>query len=241
MVPQLLAALLVLERPAAAEERIQAADALYEGRQDLKKLDQAIALWEGVLADEPTSYAAAWRLTRAWYFYGTHAEGRRRRVELFEKGSAAGRTAVGLAPHRPEGHFWLGVALGGLGQEKGILKSLSLAGPIREEMEAVLKIDPDYERGGAHRVLGRYYYKLPSFLGGDKEKSLKHLQESLRRNPENTLTNLFLGDTLAAMGRNAEARRSYQAVLDAPVHPSWVAEDADNKAAARKAIDRLRP
>lgn len=223
---------------AALAARLAQADMLYREREARLALEQAMATWAEVLATHPDTYEAAWKLARAAYYDGTHAPEPQRAAAL-ERGIEAARRAVSLQPHRPDGHFWLALVYGGYAQEKGIFKGLSLRKPIREELETVLKIDPGYERGGAYRVLGRYYYKLPGWLGGSKEKSEQYLRLALPHDPANTATHLFLGDTLVALGRKADARKEYQAVLDAPLSADWVPEDRDNRAAAGRALKKL--
>lgn len=220
---------------------LEEADNLYLQRKDFSKLEKAVHLWEETLREDPKSYPSAWKLARAYYYYGTHVQKREKKIRFLEKAVGFGEKAVSLRPEQPDGHFWLGIAYGGYAQEKGMLKSLVLLKPIREELETVLKIDPDYERGGAHRILGRYFHKVPKWLGGSHRKSLEHLEKALKRDPGDTLTRLFLGDTLSALGRTEEARRHYQAVVDQPIHTEWEAEDEENKNEARKALEKLKP
>jgi hypothetical protein len=51
---------------------------------------------------------------------------------------------------------------------------------------------------------------------------------------------LFLGDTLEDMGRKEDARKEYQAAIDAPFDPEWTPEDRRFKEQAKQALARMR-
>lgn len=215
------------------------ADQLYRERADANKLRAAQAIWEKALAADPRAFEPAAKLAQAAYFEGTHTSAKDTRMKVYLQGVRYAERAVALHPERPEGHFWLGVLNGVYARDKGVFKSLSMIRPIRQSFEKALKADPKYERGGPDRALGRFYFELPGILGGSKDTSLQHLQMSLKYAPKNTLTLLYLGDTFAGLGKKDEARKAYQACIDAPVDPDWVTEDGDNKALAAKALKKL--
>ncbi len=129
-------------------------------------------------------------------------------------GSRKLRRPSSSGPTRAEGHFWLGVNYGSYGEAKGVLKSLSLVGPIKAEMGAVLRIDPGYENGGANRVLGRVYYKLPGFVGGSNKKSLLNLLRSKELGPKDGLTRIYLAETYLALDEVEKAREELEFVLN---------------------------
>jgi len=224
--------------PSPAASVAAEADRLFVQRGDPAKLHAAMRLWETQLEADPKAYDAAWHLAHAHYFEGGHEAERGKRMELYLQGVRFAERAAALRPDRPEGHFWLAVLNGVYARDKGVFKSLTMIRPIRQGFERAFKIDPSYERGGPDRALGRFYFELPGILGGSKQTSLDHLQASLKYAPQNTLTLLYLGETLAGMGRKDEARKAYQSVLDAPVDPLWATEDGDNMAAAGKALGK---
>ena len=63
------------------------------------------------------------------------------------------------------------------------------------------------------------------------------LRKALTYNPQSTATLYFLAEVLIERGKKDDARRTLQAVLDAPLDPDWTPEDKDFKA---KAQERLR-
>ena len=213
-------------------------DALYAGRESLAQATQAESIWAGRLARDPRDFESAWKLARARYWLGGRLPEAERKARL-EAGIAAGRAAVAAEPDRPEGHFWIAANMGALAESFGLRQGLKYRGPIKDEMLAVLRLDPAFQGGSADRALGRWYYKVPGLFGGSKQKSEDHLRRSLAYAPHSTASLFFLGETLAAMGRKAEAVAALNAVIDAPPDPAWAPEDRDFKAKARRKLEDL--
>src|SRR6188768_1536424 len=160
-------------------------DALYASREDLAKARQAATLWAERLQKDPKDFASAWKLARARYWLGGHAPVADRR-QLLEGGIAAGRSAVAAEPNRPEGHFWIAANMGALAESFGMRQGLKYRGNIKEELLAVLKLDPGFQQGSADRALGRWYFKVPALFGGSNKKAEEHLRRSLTYNPAST-------------------------------------------------------
>ena len=94
---------------------------------------------------------------------------------------------------------------------------------VRNEMETVMRLDPDYEQRGAQRVLARVYYRAPFFKGGDKQRSIELLQDCLRRYPSDSFALLYLADDYLSVGRRAEARSLLERILDLCPDPLFTA------------------
>ena len=128
--------------------------------------------------------------------------------------------------------------MGALAESFGVRQGLRYRGPIKDELETVLRIDPAYQQGSADRALGRWYFKVPGLFGGDKQKSIEHLRRSLDYNPTSAASHFFLAETLRSMNRGAEADAELQKVLDSPLEPEWTPEDLEFKAQARALVSR---
>lgn len=221
----------------AAVTLTQHGDELYEQRLDIAKAKEALAFYQDALIQNEDAFGAYWRMARVEYWIGDHAESKDEKKQAFQMGIYHAKKAIALQPDRPEGHYWLGVNYGSYGEAKGVLSSLSYVGPIKDEMNKVLSIDPSFEYGGADQLLGRLYYELPGFFGGDKKKSLEHLLKSKELGPRVGLTRIFLADTYLAMGEVEKAREELQAVLDIEPYPTLIPETAQEKEAARKKLE----
>ena len=214
------------------------ADRLYANRDDLPSAERASALWEKRLVGNPRDFEAAWKLSRVRYWLGGHVEEDQRRAQ-YEQGIAVARRANVMEPDRPEGHFWMAANMGALAESFGVRAGLRYRGPIREQLEIVLGLDPAFQQGSADRALGRWYFKVPRLFGGNTDRAVEHLERSLAYNPDSTATLFFLAETLLEMERVEAARTRLEQVLAAPLDPEWAPEDREFKAQARELLETL--
>lgn len=216
---------------------IRKADDYFLGRQNLANVDQGINLLLEDLSKSPKDYESWWRLSKFCNYRARHSNGPEK-VKLLKEAIEAGKKAVSLEPNRVEGHFWMGASYGLLAEESGLIEGLRLIDTIRHEMETVEKLDPNYEEGSGLRTLARVDFRAPFFKGGDKQKSIKLLEECDRRFPDNSLTMLYLADSYLAVGRRAEARDLLDRIVKMCPDPQYGPELADNQAEARDALSK---
>ena len=215
-------------------------DALYMDRENLASARKATDLWESRLKDNGKDFESAYKLSKARYWLGTNGLPEPERKTALEAGIAAARTAIAINAARPEGHFWLAANMGALAESFGMRQGIRYRGQIKDALLTTLKIDPGFLDGSADRALGRWYFKVPGLFGGSNRRSEEHLRKSLTYNPNSVISHLFLGDTLADMGRKDEARKEYQAAIDAPFDPDWTPEDRRFKEQAKQLLAKLR-
>jgi tetratricopeptide (TPR) repeat protein len=214
-------------------------DALYLDRAKLASATRAASIWADRLAKDPRDFESAWKLARAQYWLGTNGLPERDSKTALDAGITAGRKAAEIAPSRPEGHFWMAANMGALAESFGMRQGIRYRGPIKQELETVLKIDPAFLDGSADRALGRWYYKVPGLFGGDTKKSEQHLRKALSYNPNSVITRLFLAETLLELDRTAEARKELDAAIAAPSDPEWAPEDERFKAQAKDLLAKI--
>jgi tetratricopeptide (TPR) repeat protein len=215
-------------------------DALYRDRENLASAQKAANLWAARLTTNPKDFTAAFRLAQARYWLGTNGLPEPQRKGALEAGIEAARAAIAIDAQRPEGHFWLAANMGALAESFGLRQGIKYRGQIRAALEQALKLNPAYLQGSADRALGRWYFKVPGLFGGSNKKSEEHIRKSLTYGPNSAISHLFLADTLADMGRKDEARKEYQAAIDAPPDPDWIPEDRRFKEQARRLLLALR-
>jgi tetratricopeptide (TPR) repeat protein len=214
-------------------------DALYKDREDLTSAKRATEIWESRLKTNGGDFESAYKLAQARYWLGTNGLPERERKAALEAGIAAARVAIAINAGRPEGHFWLAANMGALAESFGLRQGIKYRGQIKDALLTTLQIDPGFLQGSADRALGRWYFKVPGLFGGSNKRSEEHLRKSLAYNPNSVISQLFLGDTLADDGRKDEARRAYQAAIDAPFDPDWMPEDRRFKERAKQLLQRL--
>lgn len=211
---------------------------LARNRTDMVTYRESIQCYEQSFAAAPLEDTAV-RLGKSYYWLGSHSA-EDVQTALFQKGIDWSKKAIELNPKSAGGYFWLGVNNGKYGESRGILKSLFLVGPIKEAMQQVISIDPAYEHGGAYRVLGRMYYKLPGFAGGGVDKSIANLKKSLEYAPNVSTTHVFLAESYIKQKDYQSAKNELNFVLKAAVIPGLEPEFQADKAIAARLMDELK-
>jgi tetratricopeptide (TPR) repeat protein len=213
------------------------ADDYFLGRWNPANARAGLALLRKDVAQSPNDYEGWWRIAKFFNFQAREAQGDAK-IELLKQAIDAGEKAVALAPNRAEGHFWLGASEGLYAEESSYFAGIKMIEKIRNEMELVEKLDPDYENCSSQRTLARIYFRAPFFMGGDKRRSVVLLEDCLKRYPHDSLTMLYLGDSLYALGKKDEARAEFEEILKLCPDPLYAPEEAENQAEARSKLEQ---
>jgi tetratricopeptide (TPR) repeat protein len=239
-------ALLVASASVSAQQvappPLEQARQAFAERSSPAKAKSAADLFAQAAKADPKSYEARWEGAKACYFYGnftleTAADSVK--MAIFQDGIDRAKAAVALDPKGVEGHFWLGVLYGVYGEAKGIFKSLAMVPDIKKEMQTCLELDPAVEGHGPDRVLGRMFYKLPGFKGGDNRKSIEHLVRSMEGSPTNALTRLYLAETYKTEGMKDKAVEQLKFVVAMTPDPRWAPEHPYIKPQAEALLKKL--
>ncbi len=176
------------------------ADQLYAQRTETTGAAEALALYEQAAAANPSEVAPLWKAARATYWLADHAKAKKEKIALFEKGIAIAKKAVELDPKSIEAHFWLGGLYGSYGEVKGVMKSLALVKPIRQEMNAINQLDEKFQGGAGYRVLGIVDYKVPGIAGGSKKRAREQLEKAVAMDPSNAFNQYYMAEFLGTAG-----------------------------------------
>lgn len=144
-------------------------------------------------------------------------------------------------------YYYSGANLGKWAEANGIASSLGRWGELQEKMKKVIALKKESVQAyGAHRILGRAYYKLPAPLGSNK-KADAYLKAAFEKTMNadgisiHGLNVLFYADLLIATDRKADAKTiltkfvaAKPAELNADRAPETIAEQRE---AAQKLKD----
>jgi tetratricopeptide (TPR) repeat protein len=200
------------------EDKLQQADSLYQKykqSEDIAAIKEAVAALDEIQQANPDVYAVLWRRSRAYYGLGDDTEQNSEKLKLFNQAIQSARQAIAVNPGGVEGHYWLGVTLGGYGEAQGMFKAVSLVGSIRKEIETVIRLDPSYESAGGYLVLGRMDFELPPILGGSKKRSIREYEQGLKIAPSNPIIKIYLAESYIDADRRPEAKALLEDVLSA--------------------------
>jgi len=216
----------------SAEELITQADTIYEEMTTMEQAQEVLKLYQKAMGIAENRYEAFWKIARIQYYIGSHTKSKKDKKTIFSQAVYYTNKAVDLEPEKPDGYFWRGVNNGKFGEVKGVLKSLSLVKPIKKDMNKVLELDASYEDGGADRVLGRVFFKVPGIAGGSKKKSRTHLLKSKELGPDDAMTRVYLGETLMGLKDIEGARAELEYVMNMDDDPRWKLSITDSKVMA---------
>lgn len=179
-------------------------------------------------------------LAEIYYWFGEYADPGDK-LFCFEEGVKYGEQGVEADEDSLEASFWLAVNYGSFGQEKGIMKSLSLISPIKTLAERVIEMEEGYFYGGAWRILGRLYNKAPGFPFsiGDNEKARECLEKALELGPKFFLNHLFLAELYISTGETAKAKERLEWIIDTPPNKNHEREDGSYKRDAAALLEDI--
>ena len=206
---------LTLAGPATAMEDVYASPSckLYAGEKTVESLQQR----EAVLKNEilhSASPAIGDHCELANIHYRLSRMLPDRQVQYLNSCIGFSQRAIARDAQAGVAYFFKGLCVGRLGEMRGVWGSLKTIEPFRKNMEAAAQINPAIDRGGPHRALGRFYFKLPRILGGDIQKSIDHLLQAVSYGPVYWENHFFLAESYFENRQYIKARAELQQAVD---------------------------
>jgi len=234
-----------------------------------ERIDAAIAAYQRALTTNPNDIEAHWKLLRAYRYKGAYvAANAEQKKQVYGIAKAAGEKALAAVnarlgmnaksseqqvaaaarkvPGAAEVFLWDAVNWGEWALAYGKMAAARQGAADRIKRGATIAhlSDPRLEMGAPSRVLGRLHHQTPSipFITGwaSSKEALRFLNESLKVDPTNKLTLVFLADaTMSAdASKKPQAVQMLRTAVSSPPHPDFPVEDAaaveDAKALLRK-------
>src|SRR5690554_4291056 len=229
-----------------AEENstFQIADNLYarrcEAPENSRRMMEIIE--EKLAADEqnPGNYELLWRAARGYLFLGDYAGESKEKLRLYEKGKEYAELAVAANSQGYEGFFYLGVLIGSIGEERGVMNSLFMVKPMRNALERCLEIDP--ERPLAYNPLAQLYWKAPGrpLSIGNIKTALQLAEKLVTLSPDSPYDWYIYGCIALATKERDLAMEAFTKCLSFPEDPEDPRLDREAKESARAELDKLK-
>lgn len=195
--------------------------------EDFGNIVRAIDKLNRIIEQNPKDAEAMTLLSRVWLTYGdVVAKDRDEKLVAYEKGRDIAKRAIELSPNDPDAHFWYTANMGRWGQTRGVLRSLFLVPQVKEQLDLILAINPNYVP--ALDVYGMLYYELPGFLGGNLELSERYIRQAIGLDPHLTVSRVDLARVLIKRKKYEEARSELNRVLEEKepkLYADWYVKD----------------
>lgn len=217
-------------------ETIAQAEALFKQREDVAKLREAVKLLSAARNIDNRNYEIEWNFSKFNYFLGKQSSDETEIEKAFEDGIEAGKIASRMEPTKPDGFFWYGANLGEQARRSPVTVGLKSIDEIREAMNKVIEIKPDYQSASAYDALAQIELKA-GFLGGGKpEKAVEYLEKALELEKDNTYIYLHLAQAYLAVKRPSDARKQLEYLLKMKPNPDYLPEYKETTEEARELL-----
>lgn len=162
-----------------------------------------------------------------WLSY--HLDKKSDKIRYANEGIVLAKQAIAIDKNRVEGFYYRAISTGLFAQEHKLSAKNSM-NQIRRDLTLAIKINPGYDDGGPHRILGALYLRAPGppMGPGSRRKAILHLEAAYQISmfyPENIL---FLAEAYIKVGDNEKAKAllgklpaSFIAHGDSTDHADW--------------------
>ncbi len=142
-----------------------------------------------------------------------------------------------LEPNKPDGYFWYGANLGEQAKLAPLTKGITSLEDIKEAMNKVIEIQPDYQRASAYDALGRVELES-GMIGGKPARAVEYLEKGYEINKENEYIKLHLAQAYLAVDKKAEAKKLLEEVVKSEPDPEYKVEHDETVAEAKKLLEK---
>ncbi|HLA95732.1 MAG TPA: tetratricopeptide repeat protein [Pyrinomonadaceae bacterium] len=226
------------ENLTAIGDSLAASEKLFAERTDITKLREAVNSLGNARNPDQRNFEVEWKFAKYSYFLGKAEPVEKDAIVAFEKGRDAGKIASRVDPNKPDGHFWYGANLGELGRISPITVGLKSIDDIREAMEAVIKIQPDYQGASSYDALGQLEMKT-QLRGGTLEKAVEYFEKGITLSGDNANLRLHLAEAYLALNKDTEARKQLDTLFATKANPEYVNEHRVALEQGKKLLEKL--
>jgi tetratricopeptide (TPR) repeat protein len=213
----------------------QKADELFKGRENLQNLQNAVSILATVRDPDHRNFEVEWKFSKYSYFLGKQTENEDEAEKILKEGRDAGKIASRVAPDKPDGYFWFGANLGEMSRRSPITVGIKSVDDIREAMNKVIELQPDYQNASAYDALAQVEMAT-RLTGGSADKAVEYLEKGLAAEKGNALLRVHLAQAYLAVKKDAKAKEQIDYVLHMTPPPDYLPEYRQSVELARKLL-----
>ena len=212
-----------------------------------KNVREAIKYYNLALKNSAEKEEAAWKLLRAYYFFGCFAlPDAKDRLNLFEKARKEGKSFLREFPKNANIAYWYSVDLALWASMVNPMVALN-AGSVKESRDiaqmliAAEKNGDNISAARGYQILGRAHQKIPHIIfvlsWVQKDSSEVYFKKSISLNPRDLATHLFLAEFYKEAGRERETENILLPLLKKHPRKNEYLEDERNLIKMRKLLE----
>lgn len=205
-------------------ESVAAAEKLFGDRTDIEMLRLSVKTLADARNPNQRNYEVEWKFAKYSYFLGKAEQTEKDAIEAFEKGRDAGRIASRIESDKADGHFWFAANLGELSRISPITVGIKSVDDLRESLNTVIAIEPNYQNGSAYDALGQLEMATRTLKGGTNEKAIEYYEKGVELSPDNANLRLHLAEAYLAAKKDGDAKKQLNALFALTPNPLYVAE-----------------
>jgi tetratricopeptide (TPR) repeat protein len=219
-----------------AADLIKQSDELFLQRTNVEKLREAVKTIERGRNPDNRNFEVEWKFAKYNYFLSKQLSDEKEAEKLLKEGYTAGIIASRIEPNKPDGHFWAAANLGEQARRNPITVGLKSTGEIRELMNKVIEIQPNYQGASAFDGIGQL--ELATRLTGGKiEKAIEYFEKGIEHEKENGYLYLHLAEAQLANKNKAEAKKHLDFVIKMKENPEFAIERKEILEKAKKLLE----
>lgn len=217
-------------------EIVKKSDELFVQRDNVVKLKEAVQSIARARNADQRNFEVEWKSAKYNYFLGKQTIDDTEADNYLKAGYSAGMIAARIEPNKPDGYFWAAANLGEQAKRSPITVGLKSKGEIRDLMNKVIEIQPNYQ--GASAFDGLAQLEMATRLtGGNAEKAVEYLEKAITYEKENSYLYLHLAQAYLAVQKTAEAKKQLEYILKMKPSPEYLTEHQEVLEKAKKILD----
>lgn len=205
-------------------EGLTTAEKLFAERSDIEKLRLSVKTLAEARNPDLRNYEVEWKFAKYSYFLGKVGPIEKDSIEAFEKGRDAGRIASRIEPDKADGHFWYAANLGELSRISPITVGIKSVDDLRESLNTVIAIEPNYQNGSAYDALGQLEMATRTLKGGTIAKAIEFYEKGVQLSPDNANIRLHLAEAYLAAKKDSDAKKQLTALFALTPNPLYANE-----------------
>ncbi len=158
--------------------------------------------------NNPHRYEYFVRAARFGIWLSYHLDTKIEKSKFANEAISLSKRTIDIDKQRAEGFYYRGIAVGLFSQQNKLLAKNSL-NRIRKDLSIAIDLDPAFDHGGPHRVLGALYLRAPGPPAGigSSRRAVFHLEKAYKISKDYPENLLFLAESYIKIGKFGEAEK----------------------------------